>query len=454
MGIIRDRHGTCYARKKVPEHLQEAVARVLSNSKARQTWLKRSLRTKDLATANVRAKSVLIEFDRILERASKLPAVAPHSEEPKPPLRRTLSQTEIERVAEAMYARMLAEDEESRSGGRRYYEDMHRRILREDPEFDLPPAFPLETIPEYGLSAEQLQARREDLRTELQVMQQALAGGNWSAVKDDLDLLLDEAGINLDPDSDDYRRLGMAALRAFVRALQAIDQRDIGQPIATPSVPPLGQGNTTSDTLSAAFEGWRRQRQRAPGTLTEYGRAIKQFTELHGDLAVSQIKKTHARHFREALQEVPARRTGKLLNASLPELAQWGREHPGEVRITAGTVNKQLTAVQAIANWARDNGMISDDVPWSDPFRRMRLGDEEAVRGGAPFELSDLQVIFQTPIFTEGARPKGGKGDAAFWLPLLALFSGARLNELASLKISDVAHNDIIGSRSISENVL
>ena len=68
----------------------------------------------------------------------------------------------------------------------------------------------------------------------------------------------------------------------------------------------------------------------------------------------------------------------------------------------------------------------------------MRLGEDEAVRGGAPFERSDLQVIFRTPVFTEDARPTGGKGDAAFWLPLLALFTGARLNELSSLKVSDV----------------
>ena len=42
-----------------------------------------------------------------------------------------------------------------------------------------------------------------------------------------------------------------------------------------------------------------------------------------------------------------------------------------------------------------------------------------------------------------------GKGDAAFWLPLLALFTGARLNELASLRASDVAHNEIIGAKCI-----
>jgi hypothetical protein len=39
MNLSKDRHGTYYAIKKVPVHLQEAVARVLNNGKARQTWL-------------------------------------------------------------------------------------------------------------------------------------------------------------------------------------------------------------------------------------------------------------------------------------------------------------------------------------------------------------------------------------------------------------------------------
>ncbi len=44
--VIKDRHGTYYARKMVPLALQEAVARALGNDKARQVWLKRSLGTK------------------------------------------------------------------------------------------------------------------------------------------------------------------------------------------------------------------------------------------------------------------------------------------------------------------------------------------------------------------------------------------------------------------------
>jgi hypothetical protein len=41
MGVIKDRHGTYCARRKVPKGLEEAVAVVLGNGKQRQKWLKR-----------------------------------------------------------------------------------------------------------------------------------------------------------------------------------------------------------------------------------------------------------------------------------------------------------------------------------------------------------------------------------------------------------------------------
>ena len=44
--------------------------------------------------------------------------------------------------------------------------------------------------------------------------------------------------------------------------------------------------------------------------------------------------------------------------AGLPELSDWGREHPEALRVSAGTVNKQLGAVQAIAKWGYQNGSL------------------------------------------------------------------------------------------------
>ena len=61
---------------------------------------KRSLHTKDLREANIKAKPVLIEFDRILAKAAAIAKDVP--------LVRELS--EIERLAAYQYASMLEED--------------------------------------------------------------------------------------------------------------------------------------------------------------------------------------------------------------------------------------------------------------------------------------------------------------------------------------------------------
>lgn len=57
-----------------------------------------------------------------------------------------------------------------------------------------------------------------------------------------------------------------------------------------------------------------------------------------------------------------------------------------------------------------------------------------------PFDADDLNSLFSSPVFTAGFRPKGGGGDAAYWLPILGLWTGARLEELGQLLVEDVRH--------------
>jgi hypothetical protein len=133
MGLIKDRHGTYYARHKVPERLQEAVARILDNGKARQVWFKKSLGTKVVAHANVRAKPVQMEFDRILAQAE--------AQFKKHPLRTSLSDIEIKRIADFFYAHELAGDDELRMDGRGddpMYASIHEQLREAGVEFDVP----------------------------------------------------------------------------------------------------------------------------------------------------------------------------------------------------------------------------------------------------------------------------------------------------------------------------
>jgi integrase len=175
-------------------------------------------------------------------------------------------------------------------------------------------------------------------------------------------------------------------------------------------------------------------------TVHEYERAVEMFIELHGDLSVAEIKKPHARKFREAVQQVPQRRVGTLRGAKLPEMSEWGQKHPGVPKVSAGTVNKQLGALQAIAGWAEQNGLIPDDVAWSNPFAKMKVREEQSER--TSFETTELKLLFAAPVFTKHEYPQGARGPAAFWLPLLALFTGARQAELAGLTAGNVQSDE------------
>jgi hypothetical protein len=140
MGLMKDRHGTWYARVKVPERLQAAVARVLGGKRRTQVFLKKSLGTKDLKAANVRGKLVLAEFDRTLsEAAALLKPVAVAT-------RQSLNATEIARMAEYVFAKQLAWDERFRVGGREELKRLEvevRQQLAEGEELQ-PWAFPYE----------------------------------------------------------------------------------------------------------------------------------------------------------------------------------------------------------------------------------------------------------------------------------------------------------------------
>jgi integrase len=175
---------------------------------------------------------------------------------------------------------------------------------------------------------------------------------------------------------------------------------------------------------------------RKKSTQLEFARGIDRFIELHGDLDVVQINRGHVREFRDAAQLVPIRRSGKLLKATLPQLVEYSRAHRDAPRIKAATVNKWLNCLGAVLNWSRKNGLIPDEVQWSDPVSGMRLTEERSNR--QPWEPEELSLLFGSPIYLQGERPLGGKGEAAYWLPLLALFSGARLNELAPICADDV----------------
>jgi hypothetical protein len=347
MGVIKDRHGTYYARKAIPnkpEGLQAAVARVLDNGKGLQKHLKRSLGTKELREANIRAKPVLAEFDRIIGKAKSLIVDAR-----VPTTKRTsLNAAEIARIAEYIYAKELAWDERFRFGGRDEMERLRAEVIRLQGSVD-PPLFPIEEWPKRGLPPAMFEDSHAQLLDTLVMMRRAAAMGDISVVQDHVMLGLAHFHIELDEHSPAYIKLATACLHSYLRVLEAIEKRDAGITVETPAAVLSGSGATVEGgTLRDALEGWKRHRTRPKRTVDEFGRSVEMFVQLHGNMPVAAIRKKHALEYRNALQDVPRLREGDLLRATLPAQAAWGREHPAKPKITAATINKQLGAVQSV----------------------------------------------------------------------------------------------------------
>jgi integrase len=416
-------------KRKVPKTLEQAVAIVLGNGKKRQPWLQRSLRTKAKDEAKRLAPPVLMEFDRVLADAEALTA--------ERPLRTSLDKREVDAIANFFFASQLAADDEDRreGGSEAVFQDIGRQLA----EAGVNCASPFEAggAPGFGLSEREMHKRTETLISTLPHAQAALVVGDFSFLRWEIDELLKLFRINLDASSVSYRELGMAVLKAYVRSLQDLVRRHQGEVVETPEiVEPHESVTPSSGSVRAAYEGWKKSRNPSPTTLREFTYVIDRFVERHGDMAVVKITRRHVLQLREALQEIPVRRTGKLRSATLPELIDWSKQHPRAPKVSNATVNKLLGGVQAVGLWARDNGLIPDDTPWADPFANMRLQEDKPTR--EPWQLDELRLLFTSPVFTKDARPTAGRGEAAFWLPLLGLFTGARLGELAPLTVADV----------------
>ncbi len=160
-------------------------------------------------------------------------------------------------------------------------------------------------------------------------------------------------------------------------------------------------------TLEQLKERWAKERQPKPKSLAEWNTTIKRFVTLNGNLDINQIQKSQIVAF---------------------------KDHLVDKGLKAKTVKKQLSAIHSLLQYAMDNDMIVFN-----PASGVKIVDtERAVEKRLPYDRKDLETIFSFSIYTEQDRPRGGGGEAAYWLPVLALYTGARQSELGQLLITDV----------------
>jgi len=172
------------------------------------------------------------------------------------------------------------------------------------------------------------------------------------------------------------------------------------------------------------------------------------FISLAGDRPIDSYTKTDARAFKDALTALPPNwsKTKSLRALSIEAAAQKAKAD-GMTPMSVTNVNKHLNCLYSLMAWAAKQ---YDEVE-RNPFEGMRVDKKTSARDERdPFTLDDLKRMFAAPIFrgcksewywsTPGAVVL--RDSPKFWVPLIALFSGARLTEILQLYRDDIVTID------------
>ena len=168
-------------------------------------------------------------------------------------------------------------------------------------------------------------------------------------------------------------------------------------------------------------------------TRTAWATSLKLWQQTQPNIAHDKITRAMVTEWLELLAQRPARIPWTKRETPLATLVEQYKDAENIARLSGATVSRHLTSLSAIWNKSQQKGYI-DAV--ANPFSNHAVKVVKN-RGGNPLTLAELSAILALPIFTEHDRPHGCKGEAAYWIPLFLIFTGARPGEVAQLIVSD-----------------
>lgn len=102
--------------------------------------------------------------------------------------------------------------------------------------------------------------------------------------------------------------------------------------------------------------------------------------------------------------------------------------------LARATIGKKVGFISTLLQTAYDAGLIPQNAA-----RGMRIPKPKVqeIKRRA-FTAHELRSIFASPVYAKKFRPSAAGGEAAAWVPMIALATGARLEEICARKVSDL----------------
>lgn len=378
-----------------------------------------SLRTKDPREALILVRKAAAEVDeRFAAHRRKIAGL-------QAPPARELTKGQLARLEEVYHAHLLEEDEAVRLDG--FYEDVD----------------PLPWEPRLTFEEREAQAREFGDDTRFQ-----LARGKsdvfWRSEVEEV-LTWDGLGIRLDPASASWKLAERALQSAAVRAHDDIARRNKGDVVPTPELPDIAKQDAHLASMVRAE--WIAEKSKAgwvPKTRHEHEVWTQHFIDYVGDKGIQLYNKADARAFKQALQKLPPNwnKHRNLRNLSFKSAVARSSELQ-LAPMSDKNINKIMQFVGSLWLWAERH---YDEVAGS-PFKGLQIDIKQRARDDRdPFTIDQLRAIFNAPIY-RGCRSASKwkhpgnevlRDSGQYWVPLISLFSGARLGEIVQLRTTDV----------------
>lgn len=264
--------------------------------------------------------------------------------------------------------------------------------------------------------------------------------------RDELDTFFAATGLSRDAYRDhlpkvldEIRKARIGAYKAIMQHAEGLETYDFTETRSAPqSASVVQKDESPYPTIGEAVEAFFRVHEKSanwtPGTVEKRRAMLTVAVEWFGsDRSMADISKRDAAALKEALLSLPANRfkVAALRGLSLQEMIA----AEGVPRIGNATVNAHLSALKIFWDWAEKHDYAPEAL-----FHGMSV----SAKGGGSKDQKPFAQEALTKAYNALTDPgsKFYRKTSHRWATLIAMFSGARLNEVCQLQVEDIRQSE------------
>ncbi len=200
--------------------------------------------------------------------------------------------------------------------------------------------------------------------------------------------------------------------------------------------------------LKALFREWKAGNEPRPQTAGEYEAAVDDFIDFAGDPTISMIDADMLYDYRDEAAKLPA--SMPRADRALPFTARVAKHEGANPKCAPPTLKKRVGALQALLTYAFQQRWTS--INTGSGIRI--VGYTKKRRNRRSFEDHELATLCGSPLFVDPSawNTKSRISDTTvFWIFLLAITTGARLEEVGQVALADVRRDGDVVYLDIDE---